>query len=69
MPLIDVLTQLCNVYGIREAVDVLQTFVATLPEHERFYRTDLYNILDTQTSFSEFEFNLFKDRYSSVFDL
>ncbi len=50
MTLIDVLTRLRNVYGINEAVDVLYTFIATLPEHERFFRLDIYNILDTQMS-------------------
>ena len=69
MRLIDVLTQLRNVYGINEAADVLYTFVATLPQHERFFRPDLHNILDTQTSFSEFELDLFKERYSSVIAL
>ena len=63
------LTELRNVYGINEAVDVLYTFVATLPEHARFFRPDLHNILDTQTSFSETELDLFKDRYSGIITL
>jgi hypothetical protein len=69
MRLIDVLTQLRNVYGIREATDVLYTFIATLPEHERFFRSDLHNILDTQTSLSESELDLFQDRYDSILSL
>jgi hypothetical protein len=69
MQLINVLTELRNVYGIQEAVDVLYTFVATLPEHERFMRSDLHNILNTQTSFSETELDLFKDRYSGIISL
>jgi hypothetical protein len=69
MQLINVLIQLRNVYGTQEAIDVLYTFVATLPEHERFMRPDLRNILDTQTSFSEAELDLFKDRYSGIINL
>jgi hypothetical protein len=69
MRLINVLTELRNVYGTHEAVDVLYTFVATLPEHERFFRSNLSNILDTNTSFSETELDLFKDRYSGIISL